>query len=470
MTVGMTLGMTGAVTWAAGPFVPPGAGDKAKLLLDDASAAEARLLLVGQAKEEVNVAYFILHEDDSGLITLAELRDAARRGAKVRLLLDGSTHRVGKGMMTHLLKNGVEIKMYHPLITNPMHREEKPGDWVIKVPGTKIELKQSAVEPYNENSFEHPFSWEWRRMHDKQIIVDGNRGLLGSRNIKNGYFTDKRYQGFRSYDVDVYVEGQSPRRANQYFMELWRSSEVELPPDLSKVTQVMEDEAAGRLNHFKTVVDRWKVQGATKDRIANALDDLVDVDAAKFVHDPFDMKGIWAGMELDLLEMIRDAKEEIIIENPYILLTHDFRVEFEAAIYRGVRITVLTNSPETMDIAIVGNQYKRERHELVEMGMKVYEKTGHGMLHGKVLIVDRKKIAVTTYNMDPRSHDLNLEIGMIFDSPALVQTYMPRMEHFLAEAVPYLGERFEDPKPANFKERCMQLLRKIGRGLIRHQL
>ena len=75
---GVTLG---AATHAA--------ADVVRILHSDGDALQARVDLVQQAKQEINVSYYIVGDDEVPLLFLSLLRDAARRGVTVRLLVDG---------------------------------------------------------------------------------------------------------------------------------------------------------------------------------------------------------------------------------------------------------------------------------------------------------------------------------------------------------------------------------------------
>ena len=49
-------------------------------------------------------------------------------------------------------------------------------------------------------------------------------------------------------------------------------------------------------------------------------------------------------------------------------------------------------------------------------------------LHGKVMVLDRRRVFVGSMNLDPRSHRLNTEDGMLIDSPELARRVAERIE------------------------------------------
>ena len=65
---------------------PPMSGFR--LMPDAAFAFDARISLARTAERSLDVQYYLIQNDDVGLLLLKELRDAAERGVRVRLLVD----------------------------------------------------------------------------------------------------------------------------------------------------------------------------------------------------------------------------------------------------------------------------------------------------------------------------------------------------------------------------------------------
>ena len=64
-------------------------GERAKIISDNGEALEERIRLISQAKEEIMLSTFEFDADTSGKQVLAALIDAADRGVKVKILVDG---------------------------------------------------------------------------------------------------------------------------------------------------------------------------------------------------------------------------------------------------------------------------------------------------------------------------------------------------------------------------------------------
>ena len=89
--------------------------------------------------------------------------------------------------------------------------------------------------------------------------------------------------------------------------------------------------------------------------------------------------------------------------------------------------------------------YRKYRVPLLEMGVDLYEvkplpgkpvpnaglkepSSGQFSLHAKAFVFDRKKIFIGSANFDPRSMNLNTEIGLMIESPELARQVVARFE------------------------------------------
>src|SRR5262249_20860625 len=126
----------------------------------------------------------------------------------------------------------------------------------------------------------------------------------------------------------------------------------------------------------------------------------------------------------------------------------------------GVRVRILTNSMGSSDVLKVYAFYSRYRKELLAMGVELYElrpdvvhrpheghwgdidSTVRASLHAKVLAFDRESMYVGSTNLDPRSENLNTEVGVVVDSNDMSSDICHRLDQQLlriawrVEAVP----------------------------------
>jgi cardiolipin synthase C len=419
------------------------AGDPAKVVfLDDVKAAtQARIDLIANAKTEIQISTHVLSEDLAGNRLFAELVKASRRGVRVSLLYDAWENKknISPAMIQALEANGIHVHQFRPL---------KMGYF------------------WNVN----------RRLHDKLFIVDRQHLIQGDRNMNQNYFslvkqettsnifgtqTTKTSAAFVS--KEFYFEGKVASDASNYFDKLLEEGAVERMGYKGKMTP--EIDAKMKL------LDQY-----TKKNLNNILDGGQDwrkgveaVGEVAFFHDQVKLKGSAPGSEAPLLDMIRNAKKRIYIENPYIVLTPEFKEALKIASDNKVPITVITNSPMANDMALVGAAWEESREYLRQLGATIYEHPGaspkseyskwniknqiksqikdqvgqfkdafdgshriEGAIHNKMLIVD-DEVAVKSFNLDPRSQKHNMEVVVRIKSDKMVNQVKALMIEDISE-------------------------------------
>jgi putative cardiolipin synthase len=139
------------------------------------------------------------------------------------------------------------------------------------------------------------------------------------------------------------------------------------------------------------------------------------------------------GIAEELTQHTSGAEREVLVENAYFVPRDPMLELVESLTERGVRVRVLTNSMASNDVAAVVSGYQKYRRALIERGMEAYElrpdstdksrwsllssKSRSG-LHTKAMIVDREHVVIGSYNLDPRSADINSECALLIDSTA----------------------------------------------------
>jgi putative cardiolipin synthase len=102
---------------------------------------------------------------------------------------------------------------------------------------------------------------------------------------------------------------------------------------------------------------------------------------------------------------------------------------------RDVTIDILTNSAATNDELSAYAAYAKYREDLLRCGVNLYELRPNAgfirkqwtwlngrstaALHTKAVVFDRRQVLIGSFNLDPRSRNLNTEMALLIDSPAL---------------------------------------------------
>lgn len=340
--------------------------DVFRLLDDDQQAAQARVDVFQQAKHEINALYFLARNDRVTLAALALLRDAHRRGVTdVRLIVDANFQHIPKSVLGYLSDEGVQIKVYHPL------------------------------------TLRHPL-WLFYRMHEKVVIADGARYITGGRNLAEGYFGLAK----RNFvDRDVYVEGPSAADADRHFQNLWTSRHV---ADLS--VRITPEERVQAVRLLDGALDDLQRGGFVR---LNTNDDWSagqkQIGGVDFLHDPI-APGDGPRVGERLTEVLETAKESIVLESPYFVPSRAFLKLIDKKRAEGVHVTIVTNSLTSNDGILPHVAYLKYRRHLVRAGVDVREFKGPDCLHAKSAVVDGRIALVGSYNIDPRSENLNTEV------------------------------------------------------------
>ena len=112
------------------------------------------------------------------------------------------------------------------------------------------------------------------------------------------------------------------------------------------------------------------------------------------------------------LKMINNAKKEIIIETPYLILDDSTFDSLKLASLSGVRVRIVIPSvPDKKVVYYVTLSYAKE---LSKYGVEIY--MYNGFMHSKIVVVDDDIVSVGSANMDRRSFNLNFEMNAVIYS------------------------------------------------------
>jgi putative cardiolipin synthase len=393
-----------AVVAAAALAAPAAArGDVVRLLRTDQEAAQARVDLIQLAQAEIDASYFAVGDDQLAMAMLALLRDASRRGVRVRLIVDGLNNDIPGPVQRHLEAEGVEIREYHP------------------VQATHL-------------------LWINRRLHDKVLVADKCNLIVGSRNL------DYRHFGLacQNYvDSDAFVRGCAAREASSYFECLWRSDEVRpaRPPRRLTKSGGADEPCGCRLPDYsqlppcaaldKALCD-LQLRGMVRcDAAIDWAEGLCDAHPTRFLADDDEHVGKHSRISREILELFAGAQESIILESPYLVFSKHLDDALAAAQSRGVQVVILTNSLASTDQTLVYAGYANQKKRLLARGIEFWEYAGPKHFHAKTALIDGRISVIGSYNFDPRSEHLNTETAVLTCDPCVADALVDSMaEHF----------------------------------------
>jgi putative cardiolipin synthase len=409
---------------------------------DGHDAFADRVLLAEAADRSLDVQYYIWRPDMSGVLLAEALHRAAERGVRVRLLLDDN-NTVGLDPMLAALDahENIEVRLFNP----------------FPIRGHRILGYLTDFDRLN------------RRMHNKSFTADNQATIVGGRNVGNEYFSVG--QAMRYIDLDVLAVGPVARAVSADFERYW-SSRSSYP-----LRQVLGDAAsvdpgavprraslAERDPHARAYLDAVRQSGFLRSLLAGEIS-FEWTRVRLFSDDP--AKGLGRGAREDLLSerlrrVLGGAEQEVELVTPYFVPTKAGVRALSDLVARGVEVGVLTNSLEATDVIPVHAGYARHRVALLEAGVRLYELkreagadprdvhrlagSSASSLHAKVFSVDRQRLFVGSFNFDPRSANLNTEMGLLIDSPALARAMVEGMRSVLP-GLAYEVTLGEDGKP-----------------------
>lgn len=323
----------------------------------------ARIDMIRSARRSIDLQTYIFDTDDSARLVLDELLGAARRGVRVRVLIDQLAAISDLEILTALsgAHRNFELRVY-----NPTFGKAKPNylDYAASV--------LCCFRRFNQ------------RMHSKLLLVDGSVGLTGGRNYQDSYFDWDAQYNFR--DRDVIIAGPATRAmaANfELFWQAYRSRPVERlndvgrrllhggVPDMPASVPARPARVAGFLAQ---VDDPAQVQSRLVDMAMLVGDVHYAADLPQKHRRDRQLESTHAGAELETL--IAGARTEVLLQTPYLVLSRPAQDLFRALQERPDPPTVIvsTNSLAATDNPVVYSMsFKYKRRNLRELGFHIYD-------------------------------------------------------------------------------------------------
>jgi phosphatidylserine/phosphatidylglycerophosphate/cardiolipin synthase-like enzyme len=337
-------------------------------LMDEGEVAlVARVNLIRSATRSIDLQTYIFDKDDSARLVLDELLAAARRGVKVRVLIDqlsaiSDLQILGALASSH--KN-FELRVYNPTFGKARLNYADYAGSVL-----------CCFRRFNQ------------RMHNKLLVIDDALGVVGGRNYQDDYYDWDSEYNFR--DRDVVVAGPVARGMAANFDAFWHAPRSVPAERLNDVGLILLKQGAPSMppaDYRRPQRVEQVIEEATDAAYVQRtfVDTAMPVASVRYVADlPRKHRRERASQpangqhvtEPQLDALISGAQTEVLLQTPYLVLSKPARKLFEALRKREnpPRIVVSTNSLAATDNPIVyALSYKYKRRNLRELGFNIYE-------------------------------------------------------------------------------------------------
>lgn len=325
------------------------AGNALELLENGSDRLHAILSLIDSAQSSVRLLFYIYHADRAGEAVRDALVRAAERGVKVEVLLDGFGCSAGiPSFFEPLDRSGGKLCLFHASY------------------GRRYLL----------------------RNHQKLVVADDLRALIGGANIQDEYLTDEGSAHWR--DLWLGIEGPAVAQAANYFDALleWSRSKRAKLRDLRRLVH--------RFSQSEGAV-QWKFGG------------------------PFVRRNPWsAALIRDLRSGSRFDLISAYFSPPLAMLLRIRKLKTKA------RIVTAAKSDNAATIAAARHTYAR----LLRRGVQMYEYQP-AKLHTKLAVID-DAVHIGSSNFDFRSLYINLELMVRIEDKGFATSMRGYFERELA--------------------------------------
>ena len=376
---------------------------------DSDSALLLRLQLIESAQQEIIFSSFDLRADESGQDVMAALLAASARGVQVRMIVDGLNgflHLQGNATLRALAAaENVEVRFYDPV---------------------------DLLRPWRLNY----------RLHDKYLIADGERYILGGRNTSDLFLGS--YQEKRNVDRDVLVvsdggEGSSVRQLSAYFASVWQQKENKTVKGCaSSATDALRERYEALKETYPEAFAAADWEGMT---VPVARVSLLSNSPRAENKSP----ELWG-----TLCRLMAQGDDVLLQTPYTICNR--AMYDDLAHLAGERqLRILTNAVETGANPSGCADYLREKKRILSCGIDIYEVVSEKSLHTKTILIGNNLSVVGSFNTDMRSAYLDTELMLVIESEEInaflreeSERYIERGRLVLHDGGTVCGARYEE--------------------------
>lgn len=380
-------------------------GERATILTTGEEAMAARLNLIANAQTSLDVATYLYADDESGHDVAAALLDAADRGVRVRIVVDGLVGwfnflggDLGYALGTH---PGIEVRFYNPV---------------------------NLLAPWGLSA----------RFHEKYLIADGRVLVLGGRNISDEFLTPEEHPAY-NYDLDVLMwcgqsgQGSAADALVAYFDRLW---DERCTPAYEQVPAWRRSGVEAKVEELRLRWDELEAKWAQAIAPADWEALTVPVEGWALLTNPTGWSVKEPALWDDLMALIRDARESVWIQTPYVVLSADMRDSLRAALEDVPEAVLLSNSRAGGNNIVASADAVFHRGMTLSMPLAYYELQAPRSMHTKAMLVDGEVSVFGSFNFDMRSAYSDTEVMLAVRGEALGEMMEDYMLEMRAMALP----------------------------------
>ena len=394
-------------------------------IVTGANAFASRSILTSMATRNIDAQYYIWHNDQAGQLLLKDLWDAAERGVIVRLLLDdfNNSAKFDQHLLRFASHPNIAVRIINPL----MYRKFQTLNFVTGLPRIN------------------------RRMHNKSMTFDKQITIIGGRNIGDEYLSNDKNSQFA--DLDVLLIGKVVADIDNSFASYWsapisfdiqtlatldKGETTDFLEGLDKLRADEKNNSKSSLDVYKTAIEDSSIDSdLINKRVPFRWTDMqfLSDDVGKLT------KTVPANTNLvhQLRTLLGSPTKRLTIISSYFVPTKDGVNTLVELAEAGIDIKILTNSFDATDVTAVHSGYSQWRPSLLRAGVKIYElkstaseekrenklwkarSQSSTSLHAKTFAVDDYQVFIGSYNVDPRSANINTEMGVIINDEELAK-------------------------------------------------
>jgi cardiolipin synthase len=365
-------------------------GNEVALLSGGAELFPAMHEAIAHARHEVWLATYIFYTDATSEAMAAALTAAARRGVRVRVVVDGFGSKASLPTLARWFDgSGVALAVFRPI--------DRWAAWFQ--PG------------------------QLRRLHQKLFAADEERAFVGGINVIDDCI-DLRHgpTELPRLDFAVSLRGPVVLPVAQTARAIWTRAAFgqEWREELLALARSAEPVARAR-----TLMQRLRLLPAMPPSADQATP---PIRAAFVVRDNLRRR---RAIERSYVDALTQARVRIDLVSPYFYPGRLFRRTLRDAARRGVRVRLLLQGK--LDYRIAGLAAQVLYDELLGYGVRIFEYTP-AFLHAKVALADDDWATVGSSNIDPLSLLLNLEANVVVRDAAFTATLAAAFEQAIGQS------------------------------------